>query len=388
MNSQILSSVVALAFCSTLFAGPKAGEKKSIVSDTCFYQGEMLEDNRYQPAYNAPAKIDLHNRQCKWPYHVFVDASFIYWYASQDGMGLATSADLATSNAVVFNQQSTSLIQHFKYSPGFKVGLGMGVQEWELHAEYTWVRQKTSVNSNAPTNHTNGGTNIPVWLISNWFAQGIGQFGQYVSATHISSSWHLGIDLLDVTGGRPFYQSKNLTISPYGGVRTAWIRQSLRIAATVPAQAVSGTLAPQPIFSHNHSNSWGIGPVFGASAHCLLGAGFRVEGEGGMSILFTQYTTLSHKENVATTGTTLSVIRALSKNYNCARPAANLGLGLGWGKYLYNGRYHLDFSADYEFNAFWDQNMMRTFIEEFSTTHQPSNDLFLHGLTVTGRFDF
>ncbi len=354
-----------------------------------FCQGDILPDNCYRPGYNASAKIDLGDRGCLIPNDVFAELSFIYWYACQDGMGLAASADLKTSGEIVFNQLSTTLTQDFEYKSGFKIGLGAGFQDWEFHAKYAWIRQKTHVNEDAPTKYTNGRGNIPVWLVNTWFAQRIGAFSDFVSATNLGSSWKLGIDWLDLTASRPYYEGKKITIQPYGGLRALWIRQSLVINATVPAAAVSGSsLAPEKIYSRNQSHARSLGPVFGGSGHFLLGTGFRVEGDGAFGILFTRYTKLSHKENSAVAGTTPKVFRAVLKNYNTVRPVANLGLGVGWGQYFCNCKFHIDFSADYEFSALWNQNMLRTFAEEFAIGSAPSNDLFLQGLTVTGRLDF
>ncbi len=395
---KVIGCFAALALAAAMGAAPprKSGAYSSPADNPCCYQGEIMKTGcLYPPAYNAPAKIDLNTGRCIWPYNIFADVSFIYWYAAQDGMTLAGSADLvtvgATRSELVFNLESVPLVQDFKFSPGFKIGIGTGIEESELRAEYTWYRLHSTVNSDAPTDHTGGGTLLPVWELD-WFAQGVGAFGEFVSATHVDSSWHLGIDQLDVTGGRPYYQSKTITISPFGGLRAIWIRESLLVAANVPGAAISGgafpLLAPQPIKSHNRSNSWGLGPVFGASGHYLLGSGFRLEGDGGFSILFTQYTKLLHSEDAAVLGTVPTVFKARETNYNTVRPMANLDLGVGWGKYLCNASYHIDFSADYSFSGLWDQNMIRTFFEEFVTGRQIFNDLFLQGLTITGRFDF
>lgn len=113
-----------------------------------------------------------------------------------------------------------------------------------------------------------------------------------------------------------------------------------------------------------------------------------MEGDGGIGILFTQYTTLFHEEDAAEAGAVPSVFSISYPNYNCVRPMANLGLGLGWGRYLKCGRYHFDLAADYDFNVFWDQNMMRTVADDFTFGIPSTNDLFLHGLTLTARFDF
>lgn len=388
MNQKFLSSAVALLVCSTAFAAVSRRNEPPPQPECVVYQGDILTNNCVPAAYNAPARIDLRDRCGKYGITAFFDASFIYWYATQDGMDLAHSADLETSSLVIFNKGSVSLTQPFTYDPGFKVGLGLGFCDWEIHSEYTWVRQSSSLSKNAPTNNTLGGTNTPVWEIEDWFSQAAGSGGGALSATHLNSKWRLSIDLLDVTAGRPYYEGKNLTVSPFGGVRAAWIRQSLTMHATVPAAAVVGGLSPQPVYSNTRSQSWGVGPTFGASAHCLVGAGFRVEGDAGASLLFTRYTKLTHSEGSAAAASTPSVFRITEKDYNTVRPMANLGLGIGWGEYICCGAYHIDFSATYDFNAFWDQNMMRTLVARFGTENSYTNDLFLHGLTVTARFDF
>ena len=68
---------------------------------------------------------------------------------------------------------------------------------------------------------------------------------------------------------------------------------------------------------------------------------------------------------------------------------AELGLGVGWGSYLRAYDFHIDVSADYDFMIFWSQNMIRKLLDDTLTGTSPSSaDLYVHGLTVTGRFDF
>ena len=381
----IVSSLAAIA-ASNLFSAQDMPENK----DCCYYQGEMLTGACHSPQYSAPAKISLQDACCnKKCSDLFLDASFLYWYASQDGMVLGFSLDLQSTSRLSYNLGSSTLIQSFSYDPGFKVGIGYGLDEWELHAEYTWLRQKSTLSSDATTKNTKGGAYTPVWYVGTWYAQGVGQYGSGISATHVNSTWALDMDLIDLTIGRPYYNSRCITVSPFGGLRTAWIRQNLSINATVPAAAVfNNTLTRDPVYSHNRSNCWGIGPTAGAGCHWLVGQGFRVEGEGGLSVLFTQYTRLFHTEGTAESSDPLPAYKISMEDYNCLRTMANLGLGIGWGRYLNAGRYHLDFSADYEFNVFWNQNMMRTMIDQLIFEAGTSNDLYLHGLTFTGRFDF
>ncbi len=353
MDKKIYS-LVALAACSTIFA-------------------------------DKPVAGSLEKTPCK----VVVDASFLYWYAAQDGMNIATSGGLQTTTAVSLENGGQSLTQKFAYDPGFKLGVGFIQSDWEFHAEYTWIRSNTFVNSTAPADNSSGGEGV--WLMNDWFAQGIGSSGSGVSATNVTSRWRLGIDVLDITASRPFCLNKNVSITPYGGVKAAWIRQSLNIGATVPVTALTvgqRPLSSQPTYSRNHTNSWGLGPVFGMDARCLLGQGIRLQGKGDISLLFTQYTKLYHSEDAASSTATPSLYSMNQSNYNTLRPIASLGLGLGWGRAFYGDKYYIDFSADYDFNVLWNQNMMRSFVSEIASGSSSNNDLFLHGLTITGRFDF
>jgi hypothetical protein len=170
-----------------------------------------------------------------------------------------------------------------------------------------------------------------------------------------------------------------------------WIRQTLNIKATVPssfAEAHSGTLAHDPVVSRTQSHSWGIGPMVGATGSCLLGAGFRVEADAGMSILFTQYTSLTQSQDAVLTSQTPSVTKSAITDYDCLRTATNLGLGLGWAEYFCKGSYYMDFSATYDFNVLWTQNMLQNMGLESLGGISVSNDLFLHGLTISGSFHF
>ena len=148
-------------------------------------------------------------------------------------------------------------------------------------------------------------------------------------------------------------------------------------------------LATQPIGSRSHSNSWSIGPRVGLDSYCLLPMGFRFEGGLAGSLLFTSYTSIVHREDVASVSFNEGPYSVSYSNYNCLRPMAELGLGFGWGMYLSDRDFHIDFSADYDFMLFWSQNMMRNLLDDTLTGTSPSSsDLYLHGLTLTGRFNF
>ena len=344
--------------------------------------GALYSDEVEFVANKKPERVCVQKKNPPSPYGVFVEASFLYWYAAQDGMTVGYSGDIVGDLGTYPSPVIQFLAQPFEYKPGFKVGVGYGTNEWEVEAQYTWIRNQTSISADTSKNPTFGDGNIPVW-VSAWFAAG------YIPTPHLSSSWKLAMDWVDVTGAKSYSKYEAMTIAPFGGIRALWIRQSFLVKETAP---LGGSGLPPGASSFSYTNCWGLGPVCGASGRCPIGAGFTLEANGGLSLLFTQYTTLFRKEeNVNTNGESpeadVTNLKLRIKDYNCVRPAANLGLGLGWQRSLYEGIYRLHFAATYDFNVFWDQNMLH-YLQDAYSNFFIANDLFLHGLTLTGRFEF
>ena len=395
--------LTALPLCMCLAFGAQAACKSSGMPEhsernsstksqnTCQTQGEPL--TCYGPAYNAPAAIYVNEMA---NITTFVDASFTYWYAGEEGLKLATSGVLS-SGTDYFAQKTNTLFQSFDYTSGFKAGVGIvGHHEWMLHAEYTWFRGRNTTSSGAPLSATEltagiatatASSGTAVWVVDDWFLQGTPS--QALAGPTVSSTWRLSMDLIDAVASRPFYQARKFIAAPFGGLRAAFIRQSMTVNLTESTGLFSGAVPSGPIQSRNHSNSWAIGPRVGCEGKWLMPVGFRLEGDLALSLLYTSYTSVKHSEDVASSTFNPGPYTASYSDYGCLRPELDLGLGFGWGTYLHNQRYHIDFSADYDFMYFWSQNMMRNLLDDTLTGTSPSSsDLYLHGLTLTGRFNF
>jgi hypothetical protein len=388
---QFLSCAATLLSMSAFAADAANGA----TTPMCQNQGEPL--TCYSAGYNAPAIINVKGKPQKMRsgnVNMFVDASFTYWFAGEDGLKIASSG-VYESGTTYFAQDTKTLTQSFGYKPGFKIGTGVvGYQEWTVLAEYTYFRGHYTKNSGAALT----GTALPagsltvtpgtsVWLVDDWFLQGT-TAGQALAGSQVSSEWKLGLDLIDLVAGRPFYQGKCMTVSPFGGLRSALIRQSMEIELTEVTD-LFGAMPTQPIEAVTNSHSWSIGPIGGCQAKSLFPMGFRLEADAAAALLYTQYTSVKHSEDAASTGFNPGPYTASLKNYNCLRPMAEMGLGLGWGMYLCDNNYHIDFMASYDFKMFWSQNMMRKLMDDTLTgTSASPGDLYLHGLTITGRFDF
>lgn len=361
---------------------PKQSELSKI-----FRHGDKLPKDQYPAGYNAPAGIQLENKT--WSPNIYTTASFLYYYASEGGLDLADSA-MTTFNGISYQTTNTTnsktLSQDSEFKPGFQVGLGVGYNQSFVSGTYTWIRQTTHTSKGAPSPDPALGAGS--WILNNWFQQLSPGGVNTMSATHISSKWHLGIDIGDLLINHAFYQGQSLIVKPFIGLRGAWIRQSMDVAVTPPT-SVFTSLASAVVSSVNSSNSWGVGPRVGIDGSYLLGKGIRFEGRAATSLLVTQFTHVRHREGQAQTGTTPSVLGSSIHNFNCVRPEGDLGIGLGWGMYSAKGDFHFDLTANYDFLVFFEQNMIRKLLDQTISGVSPAvSNLYLQGLNITARFDF
>lgn len=316
-------------------------------------------------AYNAPARIEV-----KCPWDLYVSASFTYWQPIQSNMEICV---VGTGSDETF----TGSVENFNadFEPGFKVGVGMNFDHdsWDTQMVYTWFRGNTHESVTAGEDEVI----LPLWtspvdLISN----GI-EFGS------ASESWKLHMDLLDWELARSYYVGRKLTFRPFIAVRGAWIRQNLNVSYESPLVQTSASL-----FVDKKSHSWAVGPRMGIATNWIFCDDFRIFGNGAADILFTRYTSLKSVDTHVGRSTTEFVIR--QHDYNAIRTHLELELGLGWGMYLDCYNWHLDFSAGYNFQVFFDQNMFRHICDDVLIVNSisPNGNLYMQGLTLTARVDF
>ena len=345
-----------------------------------FEQGYGLSSEKYPAAYNPTARFDRLN---SWD--VFVTGSLLYWIPNQDAMEIASFNTISNG---IGNPQiplvAESLVQSSEFKPGFTIGMGVhfGFDKWVGYLEYTQFHQHCMTSAYPSDYRAN--TDTPVWQIVDWFTASAA--APFTLAQSADSKWRTKIDLLDATLSRPYYLGSQLTITPFSGLRAAWIRQNFRLEI----EEVDITVVPvawNPIVSRNRSNSWAVGPRAGCNARWLIRSGLRFEGDIGASLLYTRFTRVAHSEDSSTVlGQTLST-RLI--NFNTVRPMADMKIGMGWGSYFDGQNYHIDLLVAYDFNIMWRQNMMRSLVSTtYINTTGPAGDLTLQGASLQARIDF
>lgn len=360
------------------------------------------------PAYNYPVRCE---QRC--PYDIYTELSFNYWQPIQENMEVGllnngASTKISASGLTITNVSSSDshrdVNMDFDFKPGFTLGLGCNFDEdnWDLRLEYTWfhntqrksetARDFVLFNASSQSIAATWGTPTPS------AGDVIYQFAK--------EKWKLGMDLLDLDLGRWFYVGCNLTFHPSFGVRAALIEQKVHVSYTngfanytvdLPGLLGGGTLLENKNVQ-GKSRSWGLGPKAALETHWLLGRGFRLFGNGEADLLYTRYTAL--KESTGAAGTVLGIInlipfsfttsnetRGKQRNVGCLRTHLELELGVGWGTYLECSDMCIDCSAGYDFQVFFDQNMLRRHVTDPGGS-LPNGNLYTQGLIAKVRLDF
>lgn len=371
--------LVFLSFCCPLGASiqKSANIKRPYLSTPALLETPLAEDS-------IEADKPSSEEEGRAPLGVFFTASYTYWCASEGGLDLGRSGVVLNGDDVFFHAQNRILSQPFQYQSGFKVGAGWKEGSFTLKGTYTWVSNSTSQTSLAPINSSIPDTGV--WAVAPWFLQTPAN-GVSLSGTALGSQWRLRMDIADLVASCLLPQNKYLTVHAYGGVRALWIRQKMDITLEETPD-IATPFVSTTIQSTTGSQCWSIGPRLGAETDILLGKRFRIESNLALSLLYTQYGKVFHREDQATDIFPASSVSASIHNQQALRPSLECSLGVGWRREIISSGYRLDLSATYDFMLFWNQNMMREMLGSFWNGTPANGDLYLHGLTVSGSFGF
>lgn len=343
---------------------------KCAPSQKSFDQGHDMIQSQMMAGYNASSRTEV-----RGSWDVYATGAFTYWQPMQDNMELgivSNQTGLSTSDV-----NGDLVNAHFGYKPGFQVALGMNFDhdQWDSLVQYTWFRGTSSTTTSL------NGTDNPDTVLFPSRASPVTEASQsYYSGTQ---SWKLHMDILDWQLARSYYVGTKLSFRPFFAARAAWIRQGLSAAYTDPSP--ESTVASINVSDKSHS--WAVGPRTGIATNWMIGEGFRLFGNGGGDILFTQYTKLSNSE---TKGSPIHKVN--QRKLNTIRTHLDLEFGIAWGSYFDNNNWHVDLTAGYGFQVFFNQNMFRQFfgssVANVGQSTSPNGDLYMHGLTTSARFDF
>jgi len=188
----------------------------------------------------------------------------------------------------------------------------------------------------------------------------------------------MDLDKIDLELGRSFYTGTNLITTPFVGLSLHWMDQNYSLQLTSNATSNGG------LYSASIKNdSWSVGPRFGFDTKWIFYEGFRLFGSGAFALMFSE-NDMSGTATEADTAYTISKVEE-----NIVRNVQELVIGLGWGSYFTSDKWHFDLSVAYELQRYSQTNFMSYYSQiNIESNEVKPGDTYLHGLTITARFDF
>jgi hypothetical protein len=375
--NYIKTSLCFLLASASLFAA----KDKPEMEQQNHQQGYSQDNTQMIGAYNAPGRYDI---QKSWDW--YTSASFIYWQSLAHDLYFATWNNSPVRNAG-FNPAQSAHHQmadyKFNFHPGFKFGLGLNTNydDWNLFLRYTWLHPSSShisVRDSADVDYL--------------ILQGNFDPEHSNSLNRAQAHWKAKLNVLDLELGRSFYVGKNLIFNVNAGPKFYVTHFNEKVYYF--------TTASDLIFRSysNKNHEWGIGARLGFESNWLIGAGFRMFGNGSYSLAYQHNKMMYYgMPSSIDTNPTFKFFHYRDSQKSVVG-ITELALGLGYATYLNHQKYNLDISASYEFQLWTDQishlayaNVQTNYITSQFTTlgtpYHPTN-LMLHGLTMTLRFDF
>ena len=318
--------------------------------ETNFYPEQKTND-KIIGNYSMPGRINVEKSQ-----DFFTHISFIYWQPKEAGLEPGEYDPINTTSDFY-----ETLNMPLDYHPGFKVGMGynFNCDDWNLNGEY--LRLHTSDSSNY---------SAPAWA---------DDINDYWTTTGNASSMHntfkFHTDMLQLYLGRYFYSGKRIILHPKFGLKGGWINQWMNVTSV-------DSIHHWDVIAKYKSKSWLIGPIIGVDSNWLLGKGFSFLGNVSVGLFYQHFRTKTNLQD----DDSLSVYYNYKFNPHFITPNANINIGLEWGSYFFKKAYHFNLAASYEFQFYWNQNVLRALYTD--PIYAVYYDLMLHGLTIKAQFDF
>ncbi|NGX39522.1 MAG: hypothetical protein KR126chlam1_00852 [Chlamydiae bacterium] len=299
----------------------------------------------------------------------------ILWQAHAGGLSPVIQTKGSTE---FFNTEGKSRVRNlnFDWDFGFRAGLGFNTchDAWDLLLQWTWwcsdARLGIEIDDDDEAFYPSIGHP----------AQTMGQMPRQVK-----SNWNARLNLLDLENGRDFFVSRCLSMRPFVGLRTAWIRQKFDVDYLEIPEGPNNPLSPNPQHKIDQRlRYWGIGIRGGLNTQWCLGAGFSLFSNFSTSLLYNYYkATHEEKEeggelfkvkNFYHLGSSITDMQiGIRFDWSTCDECFHIGLDFGWEQHY--------FPCQQQFITFVDDGMVGKFINNLG-------DLATQGYFLALRVDF
>lgn len=367
LNRVLMAATAVLAMATSAFAIPKGPCDPKPNPEVCCEE----------PAPGPFAFSYAKDMSLSCPSDFYIRGDFLLMQAREDGLeyALTQNQDVVPSNSFPLEEseiQGFTTDNHstdWNYGARVTIGFYLNHDAWDLRATYTYFR----INNDKGTIVKNK-VLLPFWVTPDTDVPS--------DAKQTSARWTGTAHDLNLTLGKPYHVSRYMILNPMVGVKFAKIDQDFKVRN-------SGTWAVAPASQRidmvGDNDFWGVGAIVGMESEWLFGAGFSLFANASAALLY------SHFDVEQTVFETVELNNTIDHEFNTITPAANLCLGLQWCKHFSKNRYAVSIRGAYEFQAWYDQNRMRRYLDNTRpecNIELPRANLYLSGFVFGVGFDF
>ncbi len=309
------------------------------------------------PTCDMPMGVLPSARGCCDESGPYVMGSFLYWRGQFTAIPVTISEVVEPGGVREFG---TEEFPHYRYKPGFKIGLGynFSYDAWDLLLDWTWFRAHSQRSLFASE---------PIFSQSTLSSE--------TTAPQVEHHGFTRYNSVDLELGRVFYVGKRVSLRPFVGGKTFWLKFSIIDEFLNAIEGDSDDIVTDAV-NFNNGHTWAIGPRFGVNSRWILGKSnfaFLLNTAGSLIWQkFHQFTGSIYTTNGLTQGGE-GPVRLGNLN-----PVAEIFAGFDWG-YCFTKTVYLNLSAGYEM-----QYLAGQIVNVFGT-EQAFN---MMGLTASFRLDF
>lgn len=337
--------------------------------------------------YNPPAGPQLCDS-----YNVFTEIDGFYWFTKEDNLDYAIKdqnpfnasttfnplfpfGNSPSNNAKVINVQGS-------WDFGFRAKIGAFFCD-KFDLQLIWTRFHTDVHSHVSTNSNQ--RLFTTWIYPNTDSDPAGSFvNSFGEAAAANAKWTMHEDLIDLEWGRDSWVGKCLSIRPYVGLRSCWLKQNLNLNyLNIPGITNLDIAGLAQISIHTKNNFWGIGPRGGLNSFWKFNDSWGIYGDISTSLIWGYFNVRMKEQDFPDA---LPVRADIARVFSAQKANLEFRVGIEWN-HTFCERYRLLLALGWDEQIWFKQNQLFTVFSNESVIIK-NGDLMFSGVTLSGRWDF
>jgi len=329
------------------------------------------------------------------PNDFYIYGEFLYMQAKEDGLEYAITdspcnpitpaTNVNNLRFPVTNGETQGFCngsENWHWNPGFRIGVGffMNHDAWSIEGVWTSL----NITDSASAHPSGSGRLIPLWVL--------GDPNLRLGQPRSSARWKADYKTLDLHLGKPYHVSRHYILTPHIGLRFVRIDQTFNVQYS--ANWNNNNNGEESPASFDGSNDFcGLGTRMGIDSEWILGCNAGFYANFATSIIYGKFDvdqTWRGGPNVDVNG-----FKAMNSDLDfdvCTNVVnAEIQLGVFWGMFFCDMRYHVGMRLGWEFHYWYDQNQLRNWTDNLNPIYNDTlsrGDLTLNGLSFRLQFDF